>query len=368
MRKYSETYGATLAALMGLLGSLMLLTNCGGGGDTTTRPRPEMPQTVNYDTVKLTYGQDDGVDRGRQYLRRQPMIGESSEVASLTRETVFGTNQSLVVAFDLMERARDEQPNRPSDDVWLWQTTTSRGALELKVTQTGADQYRHELSVGSGLDSLQVAVSGFFESLAEASDIQQGEGLLRFDFGALSEYGVTDSQGKARISFRRNGGVKQVRVMFINFEGEFTDQPLRSRNEYVQLPDGDTRFRFFGRADILDVSPGRGQGGGTGGGGPVGEATKELLQIEAAWQPDTQGKAAIEAKGASVGQPHLLDVCWNTSQTLVWATSSPEITGYAGGDKSKCADGLADMELEPPQVVTPPEGDPDVPEEHPEEG
>lgn len=361
----------TYVCALTLLG--LTATSCGAPQDTTN-PKPDMPQTVRYDTVRLTYGDRDGIQTESKTLRRrQALVGEPSKLAELLQNTIFGTNKAIHQAFELIDTAKQNDVTEHQQS-WIWETRKDETLVRLEVTSIDDSTFKHLLKIGPDSDSLETAVTGRFTSLAPADGEQAGQGVLNFHLETLEEAGFGDGRGNVILSFRRKGGVKQIRVMFRNFRGSFTEQPLHSINKYTELPDGRTRFKFVGLADVVDSDqPGPGNNPGNGGNGPgnggngPGGPTKERLLVDAAWTDARAGRAALEAKGASVGRPHRVDQCWNEAQDVVWASSEPQINSQDGGNRDECVSALDEFELEPPKSLEPPEGEPDIPEPHPDE-
>lgn len=349
----------SVACLLVCLGLLV-----GSCGPQTIEPVPDIPETVSYDTVKIDYGGEDGVDAaqttGAAITRGQALVGDPSQMAKLTRAAVFGTNRTIYRVFALIDVITRFPARRPRADRWVWEGRPDQNYLYLQIDAVDDATFEYSMRWGNDADDNAEVFHGWFHPFeADASDqqdasaqqdtsAQQGEGVLYLDFDALHTYDPTSAQGRMVIAFRSRHQVRQVRVRFDQFR-DATAEALDATYRYVELPDGRGQFVFFGRGDFSkDGSP------------------YEFLSVEAAWLDDHQGRVAARVEEGSVTEPVTVRECWDAAETTVWAQSQPTLPNYDGGSEQQCAAQLRAVNLDAP-AYTPPDADPQVPSAHPAE-
>ncbi len=331
-------------------------------GPTTIEPVPDIPQTVEYDTVKIDYAGEDGVEQPQSGTLHGALVGETSELATFTRETVFGTNQLMFRIFESIDTITEFPARRPRTNQWLWETGPNADEyLYFRIDGVDDDTFEYTLRVGtSAQDSHEIFRGWFtpFDTAAQAEEQeaeeqetqgQQGEGLLHIDFDALHAHDPSSAQGKMAIAFRSRNQVRQVRVGFDQFtDGE--NEPLNAIYRYVELPSQRGRFVFFGRGDFSkDGEP------------------YEFLSVESAWLADRQGRVAARVENGSLDQPYTVRQCWDASETIVWEESQPARPLHDGGSTDQCAASLRGLRIDAPSYEPPNGEDPEVPSAHPAE-
>ena len=331
---------------------LALLAGCSG---TNVEPVPDIPETVEYDTVKMEYGDDDGVapeeDRPMG-TQKQMMVGARSQIALFGKATVFRTNVFMYYVFWLMDQVTQHRPTFREGDKYIWVGFPSGKYVRFEAWPTGENSYGYHMQYGNSRTDSAELFSGTFTRLAPDSDIQQGFGRLNFELDTAKKYGDGKSEGTLTVAFRRRGGVRQVRAQYTDFIGENDEKPLDARNRYTQIDGDKTRFAFFGRKNFHDAEDGE-------------EEKEEFFSIDAAWLADRRGRTAAKVEEGNLDQPIEVDQCWDGSETVVWEDSTPDLPGE-GGAKSDCAEPLRDLEMSAPTYEEP-NGPPAVPAPHPEE-
>lgn len=329
------------------LALVALVTSC---GPTTIEPVPDIPQTVDYDTVKIDYAGRDGVEQPQGYTATGALVGETSGLAAFTRNTVFGTNEIMFGVFDLIDRITDFPAQRPREGQWVWQTPArAEDYLYLRIDAVDADTYAYTMRVGTSAQDNREVFSGWFTPFDADTDEQQGEGLLFLDFDALRTYDPNSFEGKMAIAFRSRNNVRQVRVGFEQF-GDGASEPLNAIYRYVELPSGRGRLVFFGRGDF----------------GDDGEP-HEFFSVDAAWTPAREGRVAARVEGGNLPQSYVVRQCWDTEETIVWEQSQPSRPLHDGGSSEACAASLRTLTINPPTYEPPNGRVPDVPDAHPSE-
>ncbi|MFU8804132.1 MAG: hypothetical protein ACNA8W_10015 [Bradymonadaceae bacterium] len=320
-------------------------------GPLVTEPMPDIPQTVEYETVRIEYGTGDGLqEMNNAHLQRTMIVGDSSELAAFTLQTVAGTNRILYDHFQLIDNIKVHPPSSHEDGVWNWEAHLESGYFHFRIEEQDTDTYTYSLRGGRSSQDNREYFSGRFTAFEHLGDRQQGFGTVRFDFDAIRHYDASSQAwGKVAIAFRANNGVRQVRVGFDQALFDAGNEPLNALYEYVQFPNQRGHLIFFGRADF------------------TGDGVQEFLGVNANWTADRAGRVAGEVSGAALAQPIRVEQCWNEQSIVVYAHSTPTLPDYDGGEFSDCAAELQDLEIEPP-LYDPPDGEePEVPGPHPAE-
>ncbi len=312
-----------------------------------TDPMPDIPASPEYETVRLEYGTSDELEESQQG-QLTARIGETSQLADVTRQTVAGTNAALRDHLKLMEEFRDHQPTSVGDDYYEWEAPEGSEYVQYRIERVDDDTHEHWLRIGESRSDSAVVVEGTMTPDERDGDRQQGEGLITFDFDALAQ--VQDdpeaSQGLMHLAFRSHGGVRQVAVGLDEVAGLEGDEPLTGIFDYTQLADERGFFSFFGHGSF--------EGGDT-----------EFASFDAAWTPDQQGRIDARFEGGGDWDV-LVDQCWDADQQISYMRTEPE-SGDDGGEVEDCAAPLRDVELEATEHEEPDDVIPDIPGEHPEE-
>lgn len=89
--------------------SLLIALGVSACGPQTIEPVPDIPETVSYDTVRIDYGGEDGVQQAQRggfdgpVTMAQALVGDPSNMAQLTRGVVFGTNRTIYKVFAFID-------------------------------------------------------------------------------------------------------------------------------------------------------------------------------------------------------------------------------------------------------------------------
>ncbi|MFW6058401.1 MAG: hypothetical protein ACOC9W_06055 [Persicimonas sp.] len=337
--------GAHLLRMLTMLAAAGLLS-C---GPETTAPMPDIPQTVDYDTVKIDYAGEDGVEQTDSSTLTQAIVGESSELAGLTRQAVFGTNRTIYRVFELIDAITAFPPLRRGEDWWEWEGTPDGNYLFFRIDAVDDDTLEYTMRWGDSAQDNATIFTGWFRPFEAEGDPQEGVGVLRIDFDAIHAYDPSSAQGKIVIAFRARNQVRQVRVGYYQLREE-PAEPLDAIYRYVELPSKRGRLVFFGRGDFA------------GDGRP-----HEFLSVQTVWLADRRGRVAARIEEGSFDQPFTVRQCWDASETVDWAHSQPTLPDYDGGSQDDCAPGLRSLDIEAPTYEPPGDEDPQVPEPHPSE-
>jgi len=244
-----------------LLVSLVVLgvsLACGG----TFEPTPDIPEHVEYDTVRIDYGAGEPLTPMSEGTRTQELVGEASPLAALTRETVAFTNNLLKDQLKLINDIKANPVTEYVDGRWIWETREVRRdyarfeIVEIKPPALSQEKivgaYAYLLYIGkSKSDNALVYSAEFyqFDQARQLSNAQQGYGVVRFFFSALRRYDPNAPLGNIRIAFRARNDVRQVRVNLNGIRQRLGDERLRALYQYTQLPDSQGRMTYFGYGD-----------------------------------------------------------------------------------------------------------------------
>lgn len=329
--------------------AIVVLGNLAGCGGQTVEPMPDIPEkTVEYDTVKLEYGEEDGVQKKKSQPVRQAMVGEKSGLALLSRATVFRTNVLMWYVFWLKRQVLKQRPKAHDEDEYVWWGWPNGKFVRFRVRLTGEDSHSYKMWFGDSRQDNAELFRGTFTLLSEEGEKQQGYGRLHFNWDTAHEYTDEKTQGKMTIAFRSRNNVRQVRVMYDKFKGKDAEKPIDAINRYVQLSSGRTRFKFFGRSDYEQE---------------MNEPKKkEFFSVDAAWLGDKRGRIAGRIGDGNLDMPFRIGQCWDESEKVVWEKRSAPFKGEEG-DKAKCAARLKTLKMDPP-TYSKPDGPPAVPEPH----
>ena len=337
-----------------------LSVSCGG---VVINPMPDIPETVEYDTIRLDYGRDDGIEAtpDGDVTRQGALIGEPSELAELTGATVSNTNALIYGILNQVDEIVATPPADYADEVWTWELSRPlRGEYVKFVLQrmdpigrAGAqDAVRFRLEYGrSRVDSATIYDGEFYTFGRDDEGRQRGAGTLRFYFDDVRRYDPSSAEGSMRVSFRSNRGVRQVRSHLLQVKGARTQaDPLDAIYGYVQFPDGYGRLSYFGRGDIV---------------GRDGE--DEFASVSAAWSPDKVGRVVAKVERGSLGGLTLgRRQCWDADQVVNYQLSTPANDGD-GGAEGACDPVLLGVDLSVPEFSPPTGIDPEIPGPHPRE-
>lgn len=333
-----------------LLAALLWSASLVSCGAQSTEPMPDIPETVEYDTVKIEYGDDDLLVVTPE-LQARALVGDPSGLAAITRETVRGTNRILFQQLALVEAISRFPPTAYEDNVWIWVDQKPGKFTVFTIEKVADGQLRYLLRSGESDEDALPVFSGEFNRADRLDETQQGTGVIRFDLDQLSKIDEdTNSSGNIAIAFRSFNRIRQVRVAMIDVLEEGAENRTNALYEYTQLRNGAGRFRFSSLSDFRND------------GEPL-----ERVSLDTAWTPDQSGRAAGRVTGGSLQiNEFLLDECWDSGGSIVWADARPNLPTYDDGEVESCAAALRPLMLEAP-VYQPPSGDPAVPGPHPNE-
>ncbi len=325
----------------------MALSSCGA---QTTEPMPDIPETVEYDTVKIVYGDDDLLVATPE-LEARALVGDPSSMAAITRATVRGTNRILFEQLALVEAIAAFPPTSFENDVWLWEDPTPEAVRIFAIERVDENRLRYILQAGPSQDELTAVFSGEYDRSERLDGRQQGSGIIRFDLTELSKIDEnTDAEGNVAIAFRSFNRIRQVRVALLDVLEEDATTRTHSLYSYTQLNNGAGRFKFSSLSDFRED------------GEPL-----ERVTLDTAWTADTAGRASGRITGGSLQiNEFLIDECWDASASIVWADARPDLPTYDDGEFESCAAPLRLLNLEAP-VYQAPTGEPEIPGPHPDE-
>jgi len=360
-------------------------------GSCVTNPRPDLPQdaVVTYETVRFeTPGEDDPntseneasaqtdatATGGAEFATvGQPLVGDPSEMRVLTVATIGGTNLLLAGTLLSVHVITRFPPREAEETRWVWQGTNADDVFSrFTLTENGEGRvgtrfgYRFEKRLASEDDNaLRLGFDGEFERFGEDAAgpggfderVRAGQGVIRYDFDALSEFDDKTSTGLMSVAFRSAGDVRQVKVFLREVQGENWAAPVTAVYAYFQRPDRSGEYTFSTTTDFLDD------------GAPL-----EDIAARVVWDSAAHGRVLTVVTGGSIndalGVDELLyEECWDgTSGATTWIDTTPDMTGLEGGAETDCAASLQGLDLARPEFEVPPaEGDPAIPAPHPDE-
>lgn len=130
-------------------------------GPLVTEPMPDIPETVEYKTVRIEYGGDDLLPQPG--MRQQELVGDASGLAALTRLIVRGANQAIRDQIGLVDAITRFPPSGYMENTWTWEYQDERyGKLELTQSEEDPDQVSYILLIGDVKASAQEVLSGEF--------------------------------------------------------------------------------------------------------------------------------------------------------------------------------------------------------------
>ena len=328
-----------------------------GCGPLVTEPMPDIPETVEYDTVRIEYGDDDlvGPSSSQPLTHPQALVGDRSIMALLAKGLVGGTNQIIRGQFAVIEAVTGHEPTSWEQGHWVWDNTKFKRADErfsrFEITDEGEGRYAYLLVVGSKPAEMLEVFSGHFTPRSREDGVQRGFGLIRFNFDNLHavDPDARAPRGRAAIAFRAVDGVRQVRVATFDLVEFGKTEKTSALYEYAQFPDDTGRFKFGTRVDWLkDGDP------------------HEVLAVDAVWTAATEGRAIARLSGGSLEINEVLaEECWDGDSAVTFADLTPDMPGlgYEDGTSSGCAASLLEFDLDPP-AFSPPEREPEIPGPH----
>ncbi len=337
--------------------TILALFAAGCVGPVVTEPMPDIPETVEYETVRIEYGEDDDLVDRRQGLSPNALVGDPSLVAHLSKTVVRGTNELIRGQLALIDAIVANPPSEVTEQSWVWDNGAfidegdERSRFTIEEVEDGV--YEYHWSVGPGEDELLEIFSGQFSPRVRGDEGQRGSGVLRFDFDSIRRLRPMEDGpvGLAVVAFRAVGGVRQVRIATLDF-GEPGEERRNRLSEYVQLADGTGRFAFSSRVDFLkDGQP------------------EELMTVDAVWNSSREGRSMVRMSGGTLMTNEvLLEECWDAADDVAFADLTPDLPGldYEDGTVEGCAEGLLDYELQPGDA-SPPGTEPEIPDPHPDE-
>ena len=341
-----------------LLFSFLVLTACGGPGigPVVTEPMPDIPETVEYDTVRIEYGDDDLIEANNNTASM--LVGDPSGIAGIAQGFVAGTNIIIATQIAFVEALMDARPTDYDDGVWTWTNLANRGFAEqyyrFRITRLDDSDFTYQLEIGKTRESLLEVFSGEFRPRQRFNGRQRGMGILRYNFTNFAEVDPTanPSQGRVVIAFRAIGGVRQVRVASFDLLEAGQIEPGSAQWDYIEFPNDAGRFRFAAETDFLNDN-----------------APLEELSIDTVWSRDQAGRALASLTGGSLDiNEVLLHECWDESARTTFADATPDLEDvpYEDGTEDDCDAQLLEFDLSPPESAIP-QTDPEIPPPHPDE-
>lgn len=301
--------------------------------------------------IALEYGEGGTVHQG--------LNGERSEIANLTVGAVGGTNAFIYSHIRMLEAVSQLPPTAATEDSRTWQGEDEGVFMRLHVERSQTPRgtrFEYVLAGRPAADAdaemLGILSGDIVRIETRPEEIgKQGFGVVRFNFhnyGLLKPSEQTD--GMARIAFRRVGEVRQVRVRMIGVETpNDPDFPEAAEYFYTQLPDRGGELRFFGKGDVLKD------------GAPL-----ESVAVASAWRANRTGLGtAVVFDGSLQVDYWNLGQCWDAG--LIVGYEKLETPGWSSEE------GAAESCFELPVLEAPahqdslPDEDPELPAAHPAE-
>lgn len=332
----------------------LLVSACGA---VVTEPMPDIPETVEYETVRIEYGDDDLVDAPSD-ARPQALVGDLALLADSSQRLVRGTNSIIALHMAIVAAVTRQTPTAYSDGTWTWDNAEFKAADErfstFAIRQTGPGAYAYIWRVGNSAEELLEIFSGEFRPDPREDGRQRGSGILRFDFSNMHAIDPesTPEQGRAVVAFRAAGGVRQVHVATFDLLEAGETTPRSGQYRYVQFRDRAGRLQFVAQTDFLKDG-----------------APHEEVAIDAVWERSQAGRALASLTGGSLlVNEVLLHECWDEASRTVFADATPDLPGvpYEDGAQTACSARLLEFELDPPALAAPGD-DPAIPSPHPDE-
>lgn len=335
---------ASAAALTALLITALA---CIGG--PSIDPEPDIPEHVEYDTVRVDYGEDDQLEVTTDGTRAQPLVGDRSRIAEFAREQIRLTNAVLYTNLQTVDQITSTPPTRTDDGVWVWETTRAgrardryaRFEMVRRAVEPGEAQaqgsHSFALHYGDAKDSAVQLMDGTFTTFGRDGARQQGIGVIRLNLSGMRRFDPSIATGELRLAFRSSGGARRVRTGYFGVRQRLDDEPLQAIYEYTQRADRSGDFTFFGRTDAL------------GDGRPY-----EQLSARARWDATSAGRVFARLEGGSLpNNEWLIDQCWDDAQVVTYMRTAPQRPDADGGTPQSCPAGLRELSDAPPQYAAP---------------
>jgi hypothetical protein len=338
-----------------LLAALCAVSAVAGCGPMVTEPVPDIPQTVEYETVRIEYGDDDLLAATAQQALIGAMVGDPSFTASITKEAVRASNAIIRDHFALIDAIVALPPSRVEGNFFVWESREPRenglNFLRFVIEQVAEDEFRYLLQGGPSEEGAQDLFAGDFTDFGRVDGEQQGTGRVFIDFDAIGavDPAARPNAGQLVITFRAANRVRQVRTGF--YRVDLGEGPLSAIYSYTQFSGGAGSFTYFARADFM------------GDGEPL-----EFVGIRSQWRGDLTGRAVARISGGSLEiNEVVLRECWDRNAALTFADSSPDFADYEDGSADDCPAFLREFDDTPPVYSDPGSDEPEVPAPHPEE-
>ncbi len=308
--------------------AVCLLHGCGA---QTTEPMPDIPEVVEYDTVKINYGDDDLLVGGAG-LRQNALVGDPSPFAVITKAVVRGTNRTIRDNLQFVRNVTRFPPSSYNDGVWTWEYENADGYIFFAIEETSPNSFRYVFRAGQDSSDSAEVFNGEFTRRDRFFGRQQGFGIIRWNFTNLRRFDPTSPEGEMVIAFRANQENRQVRVGLFGFRELNDDGPADGLYEYVQRGEAG-RLKFAALTDWLKD------------GEPL-----ERTTLDVAWNAQQEGKTKVRLTDGSLEvDEFIIDECWDTSAVTVYTDVTPDVPSFEGGSVDDCAADLTEVELTAPE-------------------
>lgn len=338
------TRHASAALLVALIATALA---CVGG--PSIDPEPDIPEHVEYDTVRIDYGEDDQLETTTDGTRAQPLVGDRSRIAEFARAQIQLTNAVIYTNLRLVDEIVALPPTRTDAGRWIWESARAgrardkyaRFEMVARAPESGeaSAQGSHSFALVFGDDAASAVkiMDGTFTTFGREGVRQQGIGVIRLPLGGLRVFDPTIATGELRVAFRASGGERRVRTGYFGVRKRLGDDPLHAIYEYTQRADRSGDFMFFGRTDAL------------GDGRPY-----EQLSARARWDATSAGRVFARFEGGSLpNNEWLVDQCWDDAQVVTYMQTAPQRPGEDGGSVLACPEALRGPSDAPPQYAAP---------------
>ncbi|MEM1349482.1 MAG: hypothetical protein AAGI01_13045 [Myxococcota bacterium] len=373
-RNAIRALATTAAALSVGTGMLSILFGC---GSLVVDPMPDIPENVQYDTVRIEYGTDDALEETPEQglvTVQQELVGEPSQLAAFTTQAVGDTNEVVFHVFEQVDEITSSPATSYDEDLdrWTWEAQKPLRGIYMRFEldrepvseRLRAQDVRSAISFrffyGRDASDHTLVYSGYYNGFDErtpAGARQRGFGVVRLFLGALSQYDDEVPSGTIRVAFRSSGRNRQVLTSMFGVEDR-AGEKLNALYTYVQRADDQGRFVYFGRQDF------------------DADGAREFFSVRSAWTATKEGRVAARITGGSLELDSIhIQQCWDADQVAVWERSRAEFSNamrevveQEQGERDACAEPLRPLELTAPAYVPVDDEDPSVPAPLEEEG
>jgi hypothetical protein len=241
--------------------------------------------------------------------------------AAMSSQVMSGANGVIGGILGTVGAITQTQPTvmTPDHAVWLLAGQDDPLVHKLDIARVAPDTYHFLLSgkPAAGDDSTWV---GLFEGDVQSPDAQHATGDAQIDFAAIHSLDASSEpvSGQVAIQFANAPDGRGIDETFSGITGQAASQPNDAHYTFNQDTNG-VHFNFVTQADF--------DHDGT---------ADELLDVQAVFAPDGEGKASTTVTGGSLGSAQVGAVeCWDDQQRVLFYADDMNANPLAG-DPSCC--------------------------------